>query len=256
MADMMCRSNLPEYLGGEAIKTANYILNRVPKKSVPKTPFELWTSRKPSLTHFRVWGCPTKVRLYNPREKKLDPRIIWCCFIGYLDDSKAYKFYNHTHGQRIVESLTKIFLELYLADFLDSQGPLLKKLEQMQVISLPLSEEPKIVEPIPLPRQETPNVAIDTVIPLQEPVIASRVDPPMREGAVPPQEPVTASRWSTRTRKYVIPNDYVVYMGEHDFNIGIVNDPMTYKDAITCPQSSMWVNAMQDEITSMDHNGV
>ena len=45
-------------------------------------------------------------------------------------------------------------------------------------------------------------------------------------------------------------------MGEHDFDIGIVNDPRTYKDAITCPQSSMWVNAMQDEITSMDHNGV
>ena len=54
MKSMMCRSNLPEYLWGEAIKTTNYILNRVPSKSVPKTPFELWTSRKPSLTHFRV----------------------------------------------------------------------------------------------------------------------------------------------------------------------------------------------------------
>ena len=31
---------------------------------------------------------------------------------------------------------------------------------------------------------------------------------------------------------------------------------MTYKDAVTCPQSSMWVNVMQDEIASMDHNGV
>ena len=37
----MSRSNLPEYLWGEAIKT--YILNRVPSKLVPKTPFELWT---------------------------------------------------------------------------------------------------------------------------------------------------------------------------------------------------------------------
>ena len=31
---------------------------------------------------------------------------------------------------------------------------------------------------------------------------------------------------------------------------------MTYKDAVTCPQSSMWVNAVQYEIASMDHNGV
>ena len=51
---MMSRSNLPEYLWGEAIKTATYILNRVPSKSVPKTPFEPWTCRKPSLSHFKV----------------------------------------------------------------------------------------------------------------------------------------------------------------------------------------------------------
>ena len=46
MRSMMCRSNILEYLWGEAIKIANYILNRVLNKSVPKTLFELWTSRK------------------------------------------------------------------------------------------------------------------------------------------------------------------------------------------------------------------
>ena len=66
MRSMMSRSNLPEYLWDEAIKTTNYILNRVPSKFVPKTPFELWTNRKPSLNHFQVWGCPVEVRLYNP----------------------------------------------------------------------------------------------------------------------------------------------------------------------------------------------
>ena len=50
------------------------------------------------------------------------------------------------------------------------------------------------MEPIPLPPQETPDVVIDIVVPLQELVIASRVDPPMREGVVPPQEPIIASR--------------------------------------------------------------
>ena len=58
MRSMMSRSNLPEYLWGEALKTAMYILNRVPSKYVPKISFELWTGRKPSLNHFRVWGCP------------------------------------------------------------------------------------------------------------------------------------------------------------------------------------------------------
>ena len=39
---MMSRTNLPNFLWGEALKTAMYILNRVPTKSVPKTPFELF----------------------------------------------------------------------------------------------------------------------------------------------------------------------------------------------------------------------
>ena len=244
MRSMMSRSNLPEYLWGEAIKTANYILNRVPSKSVPKTPFELWTSRKPSLNHFQVWGCPAEVRLYNPQEKKLDPRTVQCYFIRYLDHSEGYKFYNPTHGQRIVESLTTKFLELDVADFPNSQVPLLKELEHRTVVSLPSSGEPAFVEPLPLTTQEAPDVVINAV------------DPPVIKAVVQPQEPVIASRRSTRTWKSAILDDYVVYLGEHDFDIGPVSDLMTYKDAVTCPHSSMWVNAMQDEIASMDHNGV
>ena len=41
MRSMISRCNLPNYLWRKAIKMASYILNRVPSKSVPKTPFEL-----------------------------------------------------------------------------------------------------------------------------------------------------------------------------------------------------------------------
>ena len=41
---MLIHSSLPEFLWGEALKTAAYILNQVPSKSVPKTPYELWSS--------------------------------------------------------------------------------------------------------------------------------------------------------------------------------------------------------------------
>ncbi|GKB24358.1 retrovirus-related pol polyprotein from transposon TNT 1-94 [Tanacetum coccineum] len=40
---IICNYILPEFLWTEALKTATHILNRVPSKSVPKTPFELWT---------------------------------------------------------------------------------------------------------------------------------------------------------------------------------------------------------------------
>ena len=48
-----------------------YILNQVPTKAVQKTPFELFKGWKPNLRHIRIWGCPSKVRIYNPQEKNL-----------------------------------------------------------------------------------------------------------------------------------------------------------------------------------------
>ena len=40
---MLVNSSLPEFLWGEALKTVAYILNQVPSKPVPKTPYELWS---------------------------------------------------------------------------------------------------------------------------------------------------------------------------------------------------------------------
>ncbi|TYK15861.1 gag/pol protein [Cucumis melo var. makuwa] len=54
------------------VETAIHILNNVPSKSVSETPFKLWRGHKPSLSHFRIWGCPTHMLVTNP--KKLEPR--------------------------------------------------------------------------------------------------------------------------------------------------------------------------------------
>lgn len=85
-------SDIPLSLWMYALNTFLYLLNRVPSKAVPKTPYELWTGRKPSLMHLYVWGCQPEVRLYNPHEKKLDERTIPRYFIGYPERSKNYRF--------------------------------------------------------------------------------------------------------------------------------------------------------------------
>ena len=51
---MISYSTLPISLWMEALKTAIHILNRVPSKSVPKTPYELWTGKEPPLNYLRV----------------------------------------------------------------------------------------------------------------------------------------------------------------------------------------------------------
>lgn len=113
---MHSRTNLPDFLWGEAIKTTLYILNRVPSKSIIKTPFGMWTGRKPSFNHFRVWVCPLEVHLYNPIKDKFHLRSTRCYFISYFisypNHSKSYRFYCKESDSRIVRSQTSKFLEL------------------------------------------------------------------------------------------------------------------------------------------------
>ncbi|KAL6347679.1 hypothetical protein AAG906_026207 [Vitis piasezkii] len=64
---MVTNANFPLSLWSEAIKTMAYVLNRVPTKVVPKTPFELWKDWKPSLRHVHVWDCPVEgYKFYCP----------------------------------------------------------------------------------------------------------------------------------------------------------------------------------------------
>ncbi|RDX99780.1 Copia protein, partial [Mucuna pruriens] len=80
---MISHSSLLESLLGEVLKTVVHILNRVSTKAVNKTPYELWTGKKPSINHL-------------PHERKLDSRIVSCYFVGYAERFRGYKFYDPT----------------------------------------------------------------------------------------------------------------------------------------------------------------
>ena len=108
---LMSISNLNKFLWKKVLKTTIYILNRVPNKSITKISFELWTNRKLNLNHLRVLGCPIEIRIYNPHEKKLDPKTIFGFFIGYLVTSKGYRFYFPKHGTHIVKSMDAKFFK-------------------------------------------------------------------------------------------------------------------------------------------------
>jgi transposase InsO family protein len=105
---MMSMSELPVSFWGYALETAIYLLNRVPTKSVPNTPYELWTGKKPSLNHIKIWGCPSHVRKSNM--DKLGPRSDRCLYIGYPKMSTGFYFYNPSE-QKVFVSRNAIFLE-------------------------------------------------------------------------------------------------------------------------------------------------
>ena len=63
-------------------------------------------------------------------------------------------------------------------------------------------------------------------------------------------------RRSERARRPAISYDCIVYLQEHEYDVGDVSDPTTYKEAIISPQSNFWIDAMKDEMTSMSQNKV
>ena len=79
------------------------MLNQVPSKAVPRTPYELWLGKRPSLHHPHVWGCKAEVGPYNPQSKKLDSKIVSGFFIGYCVGSRGSRFYCPSHTTRLIE---------------------------------------------------------------------------------------------------------------------------------------------------------
>ena len=59
---MMSQSDLPLSFWGYALKIAVFTLNRVPSKSVVKTPYEMWTEASPSLSFLKIWGYEALVK--------------------------------------------------------------------------------------------------------------------------------------------------------------------------------------------------
>lgn len=92
---------------------AAYILNRVPSKSVPTTPYELWTGAKPNLENLWPWGCASFVHSTSRKYRKLDPTASKKIFIRYSESSKGYVMYGeHSDGGMTeIESRDVNFIE-------------------------------------------------------------------------------------------------------------------------------------------------
>jgi hypothetical protein len=108
---MLSNSTLPLNLWMEALKTTAHIINRVSSKSVPKTPYELWTARKSSINYLYIWGCPAEAKKFNPQLEKLDPKTISCHFVGYPDKSKGYQFYCPECTTKFIDTRHVVLLE-------------------------------------------------------------------------------------------------------------------------------------------------
>ena len=89
---MLISYGLPQNMWGETILSANYLLNKAPRKNEQKTPYEIWKGRQPSYKYLGMRGCLSKVAVPTPKKVKIGPKTVDCIFIGYAQNNSAYRF--------------------------------------------------------------------------------------------------------------------------------------------------------------------
>jgi hypothetical protein len=128
---MLSGVRLGQELWAEAVGIACYLVNQSPSSTLDdKTPHEVWTGKKPSLTHLRVFGCDAYVHVPKENKSKLDKKDEKCIFIGYKDGLKGYKIWN-PETKKVVYSQDVVFREI-------------KDVFKQEV--LPREEEPEKIE--------------------------------------------------------------------------------------------------------------
>ncbi|RVX13625.1 Retrovirus-related Pol polyprotein from transposon TNT 1-94 [Vitis vinifera] len=214
------RSGTPRKNGVAEMR--NRTLLDMVSKSVPKTPYELWSEKKLSFRYFHVWGCKAEVRPYNPQSKKLDPKTINGFFVGYCIGSRGCRFYCPSHTTRNIESNRDVYFEDEV-----NVDPNFVPYEIF------FGEEHVI---IPFHTSHVPNVDVPI---LQQSATNEGKHGDQVELGIPVDDTVVDGitlRRSQKIRRPAISDDYMVYLQEHEYDGSNASDPITFQDAIHCPQ--------------------
>ncbi|KAM1331831.1 hypothetical protein ACFX2I_044275 [Malus domestica] len=108
---MMHGKNMPYKFWGEAVNTLVYLLNRCPTKALEKkTPFEVFSGKKPSVKHLRVFGSVCYTLILHQLRHKLEKSSNKGVFVSYCTSEKGYRVYN-VLTQKIILSKDVIFDE-------------------------------------------------------------------------------------------------------------------------------------------------
>jgi hypothetical protein len=104
---MIHDQDLPMCLWVEATMAAVYVQNRLPHSALGlRTPEEMFTEKKPEVSHLKIFGCPTFIHIPKEKRNKLDPSGKKGIFVGYCKVSKAFRIYipgqHHIEINRVV----------------------------------------------------------------------------------------------------------------------------------------------------------
>lgn len=227
---LLANKNVPKTFWPEAVNWSVHILNRSPTFSVKNmTPEEAWSGQKPTVDHFRVFGCVAYVHIPDPKRKKLDNKGVKCVLFGVSEESKAYRLYNPL-TKRISVSKDVVFDENSSWNW---EGN-----DKGKSVALELEEDENadVEENVPSDGEESNESSFDTGSEAAE----------------------TSLRNMQRSRRRPVWMDDYTSGGELSdedtlahFALLAGSDPISFDEAI---KSSRWRKAMDAEIEAIERN--
>eukprot|EP00253_Pinus_taeda_P032839 PITA_32839 len=212
---MLSGAGLGQEFWVEAVETTCYLVNRSPSSALEdKTPQKVWTGKKPSLSHLRVFGCDAYVHVPKEKRTKLNSKYKKCIFIGYKDGLKGYKLWNLV-TRKVVYNRDVVFREV-------------KDVIKHEV----QPKEPEKIE-FELKEEESDSTA---------------------EEESEDEEPQTLSvRRSVRERRQLERYSPSAFCSNFALSI-TDDDPRTVKEAVDSEDGKLWKEAMVDEMASLHKN--
>ncbi|KAJ9565988.1 hypothetical protein OSB04_001954 [Centaurea solstitialis] len=116
---LMKAKGVPNYLWGEAVRHATFIINRTPTRAlVGVTPYEKFYGEKPNLEDLKVFGCIAYDRVVSKHLKKLDDRSKPLVYLGKEPNSGGFRLYLKKNEENLKNSIfganLKIFEDILL----------------------------------------------------------------------------------------------------------------------------------------------
>ncbi|MCO5567662.1 hypothetical protein L7F22_021356 [Adiantum nelumboides] len=158
---MLAHASLPRSYWTEACNTAVYIQNRSPTHALQDmTPFQANYGRKPTVSHFRVFGCSAFVHIPKEKRRKLDFKSRKLLFLGYSAESDAYRLYDPDTRTTTV-SRDVVFDESFITS---AEGAAAQPIPILPPPSLPDPPASPVITPStshPVPPIQPPDVSPD-----------------------------------------------------------------------------------------------
>lgn len=246
---LLSDAGMPNKYWGEAVHFANHLQNILPSKSVNRTPFEHWYNKKPIYCNLRRFGSKCFVRIQDVKRQKLDPKAEEAVLLGFAIESKAYKCYI-LRTQKVVISRDVKFCEdvnsklTPLSSGKNENHSVTEEDDSFVEFVIPLIKTTDIDETAPAENEAEKNAApaeadkpAETPLPRRSERLAS----------------VSSNRQQIQEIDIIRQNDHIDKVTQYEWLV-VNGEPKTYNDAISCDNKEQWIEAMSEEMQSIQEN--